>query len=1083
MAKRGTISELFELPQLKEQQAQAVKLVTEFVDEVKKAQEVRINLKGSDKTKDILKGTTELGLAVQEYKKIQDGLAVSQAKLIALESEHAKKLVESKLAIQDQNQATKEEIRLNQAAEGSIKQKQIQLKQLQRDYDALGAAQRDNVEGRALLKSIQELDKELKTLEGSTGRFQRNVGNYSSATKILEKSLGDVNKKLDDNAKSNKLSASAVELLTKEQQLLESFLNRQQAAFSSVSGEIKENTLQLQKMAQAGLDGSEAYKLLFAETSRLKDETADLKTALKNAAPDDVAFEGAAQAARGLVGVYGLAKSTAAAFGIENEALEETLVKLQAAETALHSIEAIRVALKKESALRQAINIGLQKVETIQTNLMTAAESKNIVVRYAAIAAQKALNFAMSAAGGPITAVIGVIALLLVSMAAFGSSADRVTEKLKRMNEQLELQAGTVERSIQALQDANKKYLAELEVQGKSEQQIRDASIRSLEEQRQVAKQYYDDADRNLQRYNTRLIRSGKVDAEYAENYAKAKEIAEKAAEDFFQIEQQLEIARLNNQRDTNKEIEDFDKQIQEKRKQDSEKARQEAIENAKRQRAAIFEILKLQIQDEIKLQTETSGNSETPASIRLQALQKEINLKQILLTAEREFELSNSKLTGKERELVTARYLSNLLQLEKEHNTKTAEILRQSGEDQKAAELERQQKRLEGLTEGLNNQLGESEKLENNRLTRLNQLYQSGAIDFETFEKRKAKIELDGLKDRLDYEIKFYESLVQLSGVDEKTKADALRKLAALRKQFTDIGNKEEKESADTAAGLLERKKELYKELASEAVDTFQTILTAGFEREKNAIQESIDMLEKKKQIEIEGINASALSAEEKAARIQIVEARAQAEREKLEQRQRQVEQQRARVEKAFNIAKIIADTAVAIIGQLKVTPLPAGLPFIAAIGAIGAAQLARVIATPIPKYGEGTEDHPGGLAILGDKNKKELVKEPSGKTYWSADKPTLYDLPRHTVVIPDSDSVVKSMIYGSIMNMGSTRAKDESINKKLIDQYEKQTNRVIETIKNKREIHIKPGFNSVMAMHKYGNRWVGYINENTNF
>jgi hypothetical protein len=86
MAKRGTISELFELPQLKEQQAQAVKLVTEFVDEVKKAQEVRINLKGSDKTKDILKGTTELGLAVQEYKKIQDGLAVSQAKLIALES-------------------------------------------------------------------------------------------------------------------------------------------------------------------------------------------------------------------------------------------------------------------------------------------------------------------------------------------------------------------------------------------------------------------------------------------------------------------------------------------------------------------------------------------------------------------------------------------------------------------------------------------------------------------------------------------------------------------------------------------------------------------------------------------------------------------------------------------------------------------------------------------------------------------------------------------------------------------------------------------------------------------------------------
>jgi len=39
-----------------------------------------------------------------------------------------------------------------------------------------------------------------------------------------------------------------------------------------------------------------------------------------------------------------------------------------------------------------------------------------------------------------------------------------------------------------------------------------------------------------------------------------------------------------------------------------------------------------------------------------------------------------------------------------------------------------------------------------------------------------------------------------------------------------------------------------------------------------------------------------------------------------------------------------------------------------------------------------------------LGDGKEKELVIEPNKKPYWSADTDTIYNLPKHTQVIPES-------------------------------------------------------------------------------
>src|SRR5574341_1384665 len=98
---KGKITDLYDIERIKAQQAEVVGYVDEFVRKVSNTKPISIKLEGAEKTKDVVKGVTELGLAVQEYGKLANQAAVAQAKLSALESEYAKKLAEVKIQQQE----------------------------------------------------------------------------------------------------------------------------------------------------------------------------------------------------------------------------------------------------------------------------------------------------------------------------------------------------------------------------------------------------------------------------------------------------------------------------------------------------------------------------------------------------------------------------------------------------------------------------------------------------------------------------------------------------------------------------------------------------------------------------------------------------------------------------------------------------------------------------------------------------------------------------------------------------------------------------------------------------------------------
>lgn len=99
----------------------------------------------------------------------------------------------------------------------------------------------------------------------------------------------------------------------------------------------------------------------------------------------------------------------------------------------------------------------------------------------------------------------------------------------------------------------------------------------------------------------------------------------------------------------------------------------------------------------------------------------------------------------------------------------------------------------------------------------------------------------------------------------------------------------------------------------------------------------------------------------------------------QEYQKRLKQIKTSQAKDEKAFAIFQTLLNIGVAITKQLAATPLPAGLPLVNQVIALGAIQLAAVIARPIPKFKRGTLNVTGGQGgeddVLAYLNRGEAV------------------------------------------------------------------------------------------------------------
>lgn len=285
---------------------------------------------------------------------------------------------------------------------------------------------------------------------------------------------------------------------------------------------------------------------------------------------------------------------------------------------------------------------------------------------------------------------------------------------------------------------------------------------------------------------------------------------------------------------------------------------------------------------------------------------------------------------------------------------------------------------------------------------------FELGNAKLTSVERQKIEHDKNNALIRLSTELG--DRLKKIAQDDFKTGTDKLpidpkipKELQKILDDFSKAQKKAIDDAAENAKKLKEALKGAFVSLASELEGLFFDIFTNAIEAQKNAVQDQIDLLEQQKQKDIEVANQTITNASDRADAIAVIEARAAAKKQQLELKQRQLDQQKARFEKARAVTEIVQNTSIAVVKALGQFPGPVGIALAAVIGALGAVQIARVLAQPIPRYKDGTENHPGGLAVVGDGGKSETVVLPDGSLYRTPSKDTLVNLPAGTKVIPD--------------------------------------------------------------------------------
>lgn len=326
-----------------------------------------------------------------------------------------------------------------------------------------------------------------------------------------------------------------------------------------------------------------------------------------------------------------------------------------------------------------------------------------------------------------------------------------------------------------------------------------------------------------------------------------------------------------------------------------------------------------------------------------------------------------------------------------------------------------------------------------------LNEKYAKGLISEEKYQNELAKIQVKKQAEVLAEQIRI--ALANQAKLDkfkdsnqfDKVTAGISEAEAALAKlgyRFDEATGKLVK-FADVSSNLSQLQKHL--EFAAEAtqglIDLNEELVTAGYERELNAIQAIEDASNERYSTEIRNIQNSTLSEQDKANKITVLEAEQNAKAKQFDEEKRKIQVKEARVAKIAQEASIIATTASAVIAALAPPPVGlgpvAGIPLAIRTGILGALQLAKVIATPIPQYKYGLHsDKATHIGLYGDV--QEIVSKP-GQRPFLATEPTVDLLPYGTRIKPVSSDEVNMMLYTSMLkNTAMVLAQSDWLEKK---------------------------------------------------
>ncbi len=797
------------------------------------------------------------------------------------------------------------------------------------------------VEGQKTLQQIQTLKNELKSMDAQMGNYQRNVGNYASHWNGLNMSVQQV---------ARELPSLAVGWNT--------FFLAISNNLPMLADELKKARIEYQAMLEAGQKGIPVWKQL--TKSILSWQTAlVVGITLLSAYGEDI-----------MNWVYSLFKAEKAVLELANVEKDLADARKRGISNSVKEIAELDLLYKATQNTTRSIeerNDAADELQRRYSKVFANMKNERILAGEAAIAYKE-------------------LKKSIIASAIARTQADKIAENSMKIDEKNNERIGYLVKQIQAQEVLDKASANLRKSQGKDYDVTRNKAIR---DQIKLVESYGKKASNtaleidSLRKSNENLMNKmdvsayistpGKEDSDEEKN----KREQEKAAKDLANYQNNID-KRLSDTR-----ISLIDDEY-EKERAKAQKKYEENIafikgnsEEENKLRANYEEILQNELRAIDKKYLEKIDEEERKkieASVKHQLEEKQQEYATLAI--------AYSQNMQKEIDDELERYRQGIISKEQYEKNK-AEITQKYAlrEAQRAIDLLKEQIEISGLSDEEKFKIKETLAKAEIDLANKVRDAKKKARDEETEDEKKYWEELEASLQHLEY--------VGNNAVDG---------LGTLFSGLMSLITKVVREGKLEIEDLLGSISAISEGLTSIMVGMYdQQIEKIEEQREKNeeAGEEEIKRIE-------ELAESGVISTEEAEARKRAAEQATADKNKELEKQKADLEQKQAKWQKANSIIQTTIATSQAIMKALAEAGPFAGPILAAVIGAMGAAQVAIIASQPIPKYAKGTDNHPGGLAIVGDGGRQEVIETDNG-AYITPSVPTLVDIPKRAKVIPN--------------------------------------------------------------------------------
>ena len=1043
-----------QLTNIQQQQAQVIANTTNTIsrqlaeqEKLNKAQREAYTeqQRGLDIAKNVL-GTHDQNVALlARYNKEMKNLKAAYKEGSVSAEEYTRRELELKTAKQELQKILNNETKMMQAAEGSYQRLSLELERMKMAQKQLNEEQKNGADGQALEKEIQALDAHLKDMAADMGEFQRNVGNYAIAGKSLRSELKELTMQMAQMLADGVDPTSEAFLEVAERAgVLKDAMEDAKDTIKDYSNDTQGLTQGI-SVLQTAVGG---WQALEGAMSAFGMESEDAAKATQKLMGIMSLMNGIQKISTELTtngtGAYRAYHAILKLLGIEKAALTTAT----AAEATAMQTEAVAAT---ETAVAEGAVAAGTEAATVASGAHTAAVGVETVALTGATAAATALKLALAALG--IGAVIALIVALYEGIKEFNKEAEETAERLEALNKDIKDSGkaaaetagemkyytsvvndfnGSAKEEKQLVEELNSKYgesLGYYQSLAQWKKALTDISETYLDVLKWEA-----EAQVLLHRYAEAQVDGDlKVAEEYLRRYTELSNII-KSQRGVLQRQIQLnggsttkpgssgsKSTRKGSTKKTGKTdngAADAEADMQELIKEASEmmdKFRETEIDRNIAMNAIITDAAIDTYNRQLDVVRSLYEEKEKLIiKDRDQAIAAEQEKYDKAIAEAKKYKKDTTELADA-REQAVAAIVSEYQQTIEDNDKALNDTIANMAADRLALIEDNNEMEIASITASHADKMGVLRELYLQELREAEGSEQKITEIRRRYAKEAAELTEQNAIEIAQASIKGLEEAIAMEDLSDEERERIAKELAKAKMDYAKaVANAEENElerTIDAEQEARDKRMDAIQDWAhkvGQAISAVSDLFSALYDGQISKIEEQMDLEQEHHDAQIAHIDEleehGAITKEEAELRKREAEAATAKRTEELEKKKAALEYKQAVMQKVNSVAQIGIATALGIMQTFAQLGWPAGIPGAAIVAAMGAIQTAAALAQPIKAYKEGTKGkpHPGGLAIVGDGGKTELVV--AGHNVWlTPDEPTLVDLPKGAQVFPE--------------------------------------------------------------------------------